>query len=51
MGDEEVRSADAGYQGIGRRAEMAGKQTILRMTMRPGKSRDLPDSTDEGWRI
>jgi len=46
-GDEEVVYADAGYQGIVKRAEMAGKTTEFRVAMRPGKRRALPD-TPEG---
>ncbi len=45
--DEEVVYADAGYQGIAKRAEMAGKTTAFRVAMRPGKRRALPD-TPEG---
>lgn len=30
------------------RAEMTGKPTILRVAMRPGKRRVLPDSADSG---
>jgi IS5 family transposase len=46
-GDEEVVYADAGYQGITKRREMAGKTTAFRVAMRPGKRRVLPD-TPEG---
>ncbi len=45
--DEEVVYDDAGYQGIGKIPEMAGKTTELRVAMRPGKRRALPD-TPEG---
>jgi IS5 family transposase len=45
-GDEEVVYADAGYQGIAKRAEMAGKPTTFRVAMRPGKRRGLPDTPD-----
>ena len=45
--DEEVVYDDAGYQGIGKRPEMAGKTTELRVAMRPGKRRALPN-TPEG---
>ncbi len=34
-GDEEVVYADAGYQGIAKRAEMAGKTTQFRVAIRP----------------
>ena len=46
-GDEEVVYGDAGYQGIAKRPEMAGKTTEFRVAMRPGKRRGLPD-TPEG---
>jgi transposase, IS5 family len=45
-GDEEVVYADAGYQGIAKRAEMAGKPTTFRVAIRPGKRRGLPDTPD-----
>ena len=45
--DEEVVYDDAGYQGIGKRPEMAGKTTELRVAMQPGKRRALPN-TPEG---
>jgi IS5 family transposase len=35
-GDEEVVYADARYQGIAKRPEMAGKTTEFRVAMRPG---------------
>jgi len=43
-GDEEVVYGDAGYQGIAKRPEMAGKTTEFRVAMRPGKRRGLPDT-------
>ena len=46
-GDEEVVYGDAGYQGIAKRPEMAGKTTEFRVAMRPGKRRGLSD-TPEG---
>lgn len=46
-GDEQVVYGDAGYQGIAKRPEMAGKTTEFRVAMRPGKRRALPD-TPEG---
>ena len=46
-GDEEVVYADAGYQGIAKRPQMAGKTMEFRVAMRPGKRRVLPD-TPEG---
>ena len=46
-GEEEVVYGDAGYQGIEKRAEMAGKSTTFWVAMRPGKRRVLPD-TPEG---
>ncbi|MGB5136637.1 MAG: IS5 family transposase [Prochlorococcaceae cyanobacterium] len=45
-GEEEVVYADAGYQGIAKRPEMAGKSTEFRVAMRPGKRRALPDTPD-----
>ena len=45
-GDEEVVYGDAGYQGIEKRAEMAGKSITFRVAMRPGKRRVLPDTTE-----
>jgi IS5 family transposase len=45
-GDEEVVYGDAGYQGIEKRAEMAGMSTTFRVAMRPGKRRVLPDTPD-----
>ena len=45
-GEEQVVYADAGYQGIGKRPEMAGKSTEFRVAMRPGKRRALPDTPD-----
>ena len=45
-GEEEVVYADAGYQGIGKRPEMAGKSTEFRVAMRPGKRRALSDTPD-----
>ena len=46
-GDEVVVYGDAGYQGIAKRAEMAGKTTEFQVAMRPGKRRCLPE-TPEG---
>jgi IS5 family transposase len=46
-GEEKVVYADAGYQGIAKRPEMAGRTTDFRVAMRPGKRRALPD-TPEG---
>ena len=45
-GEEEVVYADAGYQGIKKREEMAGKPIEFRVAMRPGKRRALPDNQD-----
>jgi transposase, IS5 family len=45
-GEEQVVYADAGYQGIAKRPEMAGKSTEFRVAMRPGKRRALPDTPD-----
>ena len=46
-GDEEVVYADAGYQGIAKRREMAGKTAAFQVAMRPGRRRVLLD-TPEG---
>ena len=46
-GDEMVVYADAGYQGIAKRPEMAGNAVEFRVVMRPGKRRALAD-TPEG---
>jgi IS5 family transposase len=45
-GEEEVVYGDAGYQGIAKRPEMAGKAMEFRVAMRPGKRRALPDTPD-----
>ena len=45
-GDEEVVYGDAGYQGITKTPEIAGKSTEFRVAMRPGKRRALPDPPD-----
>ena len=45
-GDGEVFYGDAGYQGIEKRAEMAGKSTTYWVAMRPGKRRVLPDMAE-----
>jgi IS5 family transposase len=45
-GEEEVVYADADYQGIAKRPEMAGKTREFRVAMRPGKRRALPDTPD-----
>ncbi len=45
-GGEEVIYADAGYQGIDKRSEMAGEPTTFRVAMRPGKRRALPVTPD-----
>ncbi len=46
-GDEDIVYGDAGYQGIAKRAEMAGTSVEFRVAMRPSKRRGLPD-TPEG---
>ncbi len=38
--------ADSGYQGIGKRPEMADKEIEFRVAMRPGKRRVLPETPD-----
>jgi len=45
-GEEKVVYADAGYQGIAKRPEMAGRTTDFRVAMRPGKRRVLPDTSE-----
>ena len=45
-GEEVVVYGDAGYQGIEKRAEIAGKSTTFRVALRPGKRRVLPDTPD-----
>ena len=44
---QQYHGDEAGYQGIEKRAKMAGKSTTFRVAMRPGKRRVLPD-TPEG---
>ena len=46
-GDEEEVYADTGYQGITKRAEIAGKTTEVRLVMRPGKCSVLPGTPEE----
>ena len=43
-GEESVVYGDAGYQGLEKREEMAGRDVECRIAMRPGKRRRLPDS-------
>jgi IS5 family transposase len=45
-GEETVVYADAGYQGIANRPEMADKEIEFRVAMRPGKRRVLPKTPD-----
>jgi transposase, IS5 family len=45
-GEEEVIYADAGYQRIAKRPEMAGKSTAFRAVMRPGRRGPSPDTPD-----
>jgi len=45
-GDEQVICADAGYQGIANKPEMAGMTTEFRVAIRPRKCRALPDTPD-----
>lgn len=47
-GDEEVVYADAGYQGIAKRSEMASRPATLRVAMRPGELGAMTDTPD-GW--
>ena len=44
--EEEVVYGDAGYQGIAKRPEMAGKTAEFRVAMRPGTRKALPDTPD-----
>ncbi|MEB3326290.1 MAG: IS5/IS1182 family transposase, partial [Synechococcus sp.] len=46
-GDEEVVYGEAGYQGIAKVHETAGVAADIRVAMRPGKCRSLPE-TPEG---
>jgi len=46
-GEEKVVYTDAGFQGNAKRPEMAGRTTVFRVAMRPGKRLVLPD-TPEG---
>ncbi|QNI69416.1 transposase [Cyanobium sp. NS01] len=45
-GEEEVVYADAGYQGIAKRPEMAGRSAEFQVATRPGKRRARPDTPD-----
>jgi IS5 family transposase len=45
-GDEEVVSGDAGYQGMAKRPDMAGRTATFRVAMWPGKRGVLPDTAD-----
>lgn len=45
-GEETVVYADPGYQGIGKRPEMADKEIEFRVAMRPAKRRVLPATAD-----
>ena len=45
-GDEDVVYGDAGYQGIGKRREMADTAADFRVALRPGKRRALPNTPD-----
>ena len=43
-GEESVVYGDAGYQGLAKREEMAGRDVECRIAMRRGKRRRLPDT-------
>ena len=43
-GNEEVVYGDAGYQGIAKRPDMAGRSTEFRVAMRPGMRRAVADT-------
>jgi IS5 family transposase len=45
-GEEKVVYGDAGHQGIAKRPEVAGHSATLRVAMRLGKRRSLPNSAD-----
>lgn len=45
-GDEKVVYGDAGYQGIAKRPEMAGKRAGFRVAIRPCTRSALPDTPD-----
>jgi IS5 family transposase len=45
-GEETVAYADAGYQGMTNRPEMADKEIKSGVAMRPGKRRVLPETPD-----
>ena len=45
-GDEGIVYGDAGYQGIAKRAEMAGKTTGFRVANRSGKRRAFPHTPE-----
>jgi len=49
--EETVVYADAGYQGIEKRATMQGRGIGFRVAMRPGKRRALPVHPRGGWMI
>lgn len=49
-GDVQVVCADAGYQGIAKRPETAGKATEFRVAMQPGKRKALSDAPDRRLR-
>ena len=45
-GEEKVLYGDAGYQGLEKRGEMAGREVNFRIAMGPGKRRHLPDDEE-----
>ena len=45
-GEEQIVYADASYQGIEKREEMAGRPIECRVAMWPGRRRALPDNQD-----
>lgn len=45
-GEETLVYADAGYQGIEKRQDMGGKQIEFHVTMRPGKRRVQPETSE-----
>ena len=47
-GEERVVYGDAGYQGLQKREEMAGRDVECRIALRPGQRRRLPEAPEGG---
>ena len=45
-GEESVVYGDAGYQGLEKREEMAGREVECRIALRPGRRRRLPETAE-----